>query len=62
MACRSYYRALVYILTHGSYKQRKHTHNSIRKVLSTLGGEKVAVLLIKEYRELLATQKVNNLI
>ena len=53
-----YYKALVHTLTHGSYGLRKHTAQSIKKILSSLGGTKVAIALIAEFREILKGQKV----
>ncbi len=56
---RGYYKAFVYALTHGSYKNRKFVQNSAKKILSGLGGGKLAVHFIKEFRNLLSTQKVS---
>ena len=49
----------MYALTHGSYPYRKLVKYSAKKVLSALGGGRIAVQLIKQFHELLSTQKVN---
>ena len=52
----------MYVLTHGLYKQRKHAQASVKRLLAALGGGKVAVTLIKQFRTVLATQKVVKLL
>ncbi|XP_013411317.1 eIF-2-alpha kinase activator GCN1 [Lingula anatina] len=58
---QAYYRALIYGLTHGTWQLRKHSKASARKLLSILGGAKIAVGLVQEFRKLLAEQKVEEL-
>ena len=59
ICCSGYYKAFVYALTHGSYPYRKLVKYSAKKLLSALGGGKIAVQLLKQFHELLSTQKVN---
>lgn len=55
---RPYYKALVYCLTRKSYTIRKHTVNSIKRILSLLGGTAISLALIKVFDEFLKSQKV----
>ena len=46
-------------MTHGTYPYRKMVKYSAKKLLSALGGGKIAVHLLKQFHQLLSTQKVN---
>ncbi|KAL4223498.1 eIF-2-alpha kinase activator GCN1 [Mactra antiquata] len=55
---RPYYRAIVYCLTRKAYSIRKHTTNSVRRILSLLGGTVIALSMIQVFDDFISTQKV----
>ena len=48
----------MHALTHGSHPVRRHAASSVRKVISVLGGAKVALGLLKQFHAMLQSTKV----
>nr|XP_022338883.1 eIF-2-alpha kinase activator GCN1-like [Crassostrea virginica] len=55
---KPYYKALVYCLVHKSRAVRKSTEDVVKRLISLLGGTAVCLSLVKEYEEMLETQKL----
>lgn len=53
-----YYKILVYVLTRKSYAVRSAAQRKVRKMIGSLDGVQMALALVTEFRQLLATQKV----
>lgn len=57
---RLYYRALVAVLLSRTWHVRKHAQQAVRKLLSSLGGFKLAYGLLEELKAVLRSHKVND--
>lgn len=57
-ACRQYHRALVAVLLSRTWRVRRQAQQTVRKLLSSLAGFKLAYGLLEELRAVLSSHKV----
>uniref|UniRef100_A0A452TVP7 Stalled ribosome sensor GCN1 n=1 Tax=Ursus maritimus TaxID=29073 RepID=A0A452TVP7_URSMA len=57
-ACRQYHRALVAVLLSRTWRVRRQAQHTVRKLLSSLGGFKLAFGLLEELKAVLSSHKV----
>ncbi|XP_064653044.1 stalled ribosome sensor GCN1-like [Lineus longissimus] len=55
---RPLYKVILQCLTHPRYKVRQHGQATVKKLLATLGGTKLALSLIEEFSHILNSQKL----
>ena len=58
---RPFHRVLVTTLVHPSWKLRKSTQQTMKKLLAGPGSKQMAQVLLEEFRVVLASQKVSSL-
>lgn len=56
--CRQYHRALVAVLLSRTWHVRRQAQQTVRKLLSSLGGFKLAYGLLEELKTVLSSHKV----
>ena len=58
---RPWYRALLFLLTHSSWKVRQNTQSCVQRLFNSLGESAVELQssLLTEFSKLLSTQKVS---
>lgn len=57
-ACRQYHRALVAVLLSRPWHVRRQAQQTVRKLLASLGGLKLAYGLLEELKTVLSSHKV----
>ena len=59
--CRPWYRALLFLLTHSSWKVRQNTQSCVQRLFNSLGESAVELQssLLTEFSKLLSSQKVS---
>ena len=59
--CRPWYRALLFLLTHSSWKVRQNSQSCVQRLFNSLGESAVELQssLLTEFSKLLSTQKVS---
>lgn len=57
---RQYHRALVAVLLSRTWHVRRQAHQTVRKLLSSLGGYKLAYGLLEELKVVLSSHKVSS--
>lgn len=58
--CRQYHRALVAVLLSRTWHVRRQAHQTVKKLLSSLGGYKLAYGLLEELKVVLSSHKVSS--
>lgn len=58
--CRQYHRALVAVLLSRIWHVRRQAHQTVKKLLSSLGGYKLAYGLLEELKVVLSSHKVSS--
>ncbi len=56
--CRPFHRALVTMLVHSSWKLRRSSHQTLKKLLAGAGSSEMMQVLLEEFRLVLTAQKV----
>lgn len=57
---RQYHRALVAVLLSRNWNVRRQAHQTVKKLLSSLGGYKLAYGLLEELKVVLSSHKVRS--
>lgn len=57
---RQYHRALIAVLLSRTWHVRRQAHQTVRKLLSSLGGYKLAYGLLEELKVVLSSHKVSS--
>lgn len=58
--CRQYHRALVAVLLSRTWHVRRQAQQTVKKLLSSLGGYKLAYGLLEELKVVLSSHKVSS--